>query len=99
MKRQRTKHCSLLLAAVLLITSIVGAAAANTGQQNEVEPERDPYQINWGFEDGTLNPFSTEDTFGKPITNRDVDRNDLKTPVNKEGRYYLYGRGGKSGWF
>lgn len=89
MKRKRIKHGSLLLATILLATSVIGAAAANTGQQNEVEPERDPYQINWGFEDGTLNPFNTEDTFGKPVTNRDVDRNDKKTPVNKEGRYYL----------
>lgn len=45
--------------------------------------------VRWSFEDGTLLPFSTADTFGKPVTSWEVDFNDKTTPVEKHGKYYL----------
>ncbi len=45
--------------------------------------------IAWSFEDGTLSPFTTTDTFGKLVVDRATDRNDKITPMNKDGTYYL----------
>lgn len=51
----------------------------------------EPHAIQWSFEEGTLEPFTTEDDWGdiRLILDRDTDRNDGVTPMEKDGKYYL----------
>lgn len=75
----------ILYAALFTVLTAVITAAAILAEDPEYT------DIKWSFEEGVLEPFYTEDDWGavRLIINRDTDRNDGVTPMNKDGVYYL----------
>lgn len=78
------KHILYSILLFVLLTGVITATVI-------LAEEPDYTEIQWSFEDGTLEPFYTEDDWGtiRLIINRDTDRNDGVTPMKKDGAYYL----------
>lgn len=78
------KKALLFAAMFVLLTGVITAVAVLAGEPAYTN-------IQWSFEEGKLEPFFTNDDWGtiRLIVNRDTDRNDGVTPINKHGKHYL----------
>lgn len=55
--------------------------------------------IHWSFEDGTMYPFSTTDSFKMPnICSAEKDWNTSSVSMNKDGKYYMSTVGKQGAW-
>lgn len=80
-----TQKNLLVYAAVFILLTVVITATASFAADNGYG------EIVWSFEDGVLEPFYSEDDWGsiRLVLDRDTDRNDGVTPMNKHGKHYL----------